>query len=60
MKTTILVIDDDEGILSYIKKLLTLNGYTAYFAENEKEAIIRIAEEVEIIINQLKINNLKK
>ena len=46
----IMIVDDDEGILNLLKRLLVSLGYEAILAHNREEALQRMNEKPEIVI----------
>ena len=46
----IMIVDDDEGILNLLKRLLVSLGYEAILAHNGEEALQRMNEKPEIVI----------
>jgi DNA-binding NtrC family response regulator len=45
-----MIVDDDEGILNLLKRLLVSLGYEAILAHNGEEALQRMNEKPEIVI----------
>ncbi len=52
-KSAILVVDDDESIRRYLQRVLKINGFTVFLAENGQEGIQSFrahADEVEMVL----------
>ena len=59
MKKTVLVVDDDPGVLSALRRVLISDGYDAFTAGNGKEALAVLKKDkADLIILDLKMDTM--
>ena len=50
MNNKILVVDDEEGIITLLKDYFEMNGYEVYTAQSGKDALKKISKNPDIIL----------
>ena len=59
MNNKILVVDDEEGIITLLKDYFEMNGYEVYTAQSGKDALKKISKNPDIILLDINMPEVK-